>query len=93
MSDPDGEPAGEAWEDPDCVRRTVVLPTDLAEALASQAAHRGLSVSDLLAEYAADGLRRDEGQASPVYQNGPGRLWLVRTASRRRRPCLPICPA
>jgi hypothetical protein len=53
------EPAGEAWEDPDCVRRTVVLPATLAEALASQAAHRGLSVSDLLAEYAADGLRRD----------------------------------
>jgi hypothetical protein len=59
MSDPGGEPAGEAWEDPDCVRRTVVLPVTLAAALASQAAHRGLSVSDLLAEYAADGLRRD----------------------------------
>jgi hypothetical protein len=41
------------------VRRTVVFPIDLAEALAVQAAHRGLSVSDLLAEYAADGLRRD----------------------------------
>jgi CopG-like RHH_1 or ribbon-helix-helix domain, RHH_5 len=53
------ELAGEAWEDTDCVRRTVVLPTDLAEALAGQAERRGLSVSDLLAEYAADGLRRD----------------------------------
>jgi hypothetical protein len=57
--DPAG-PAGEAWEDPDCVRRTVVLPATLAEALADRAAHRGLSVSDLLAEYAADGLRRDQ---------------------------------
>jgi hypothetical protein len=59
MSESAAEPAGEAWEDAGCVRRTVVLPTDLAEALAGQAAHRGLSVSDLLAEYAADGLRRD----------------------------------
>ena len=59
MSESAGEPAGEAWEDDDCVRRTVVFPMDLAEALAAQAAHRGLSVSDLLAEYAAEGLRRD----------------------------------
>jgi hypothetical protein len=59
MSESAGEPAGEAWEGDDCVRRTVVFPMDLAEALAVQAAHRGLSVSDLLAEYAADGLRRD----------------------------------
>jgi hypothetical protein len=51
--------AGEAWEGDDCVRRTVVLPIGLAGALADQAAHRGLSVSDLLAEYAAEGLRRD----------------------------------
>jgi hypothetical protein len=43
----------------------VVLPAGLAEALARQAAHRGLSVSDLLAEYAADGLRRDGDQALP----------------------------
>ena len=53
-------PAGEAWEGDDCVRRTVVLPAVLAGALARRAAQRGLSVSDLLAEYAADGLRRDE---------------------------------
>jgi hypothetical protein len=59
MSESAGEPAGEAWEGDDCVRRTVVFPMELAEALAARAAHRGLSVSDLLAEYAADGLRRD----------------------------------
>ena len=53
------ESSGEAWEGTDCVQRTVVLPVELAEALAGQAARRGLSVSDLLAEYAADGLRRD----------------------------------
>ena len=51
----------DVWEDDDCVRRTVVLPTELAERLAIRAGQRGLSVSDLLAEYAADGLRRDEG--------------------------------
>ena len=43
---------GEGWESDDCVRRTVVMPTALAE-------RRGLSVSDLLAEYAQEGLRRD----------------------------------
>jgi hypothetical protein len=31
----------------------------LAERLAAQAERRGLSVSDLLAEYAEEGLRRD----------------------------------
>ena len=45
------ETPGEGWESDDCVRRTVVLPAELAE-------RRGLSVSDLLAEYAAEGLRR-----------------------------------
>ena len=59
MSESSGEPAGEAWEGDDCVRRTVVLPAGLAEALAGQAARRGLSVSDLIAQYAAAGLRRD----------------------------------
>ena len=49
----------EAWESDDCVRRTVVLPTVLAERLAARAEQRGLSVSDLLAEYAEEGLRRD----------------------------------
>ena len=41
------------------MRRTVVLPTLLAERIAAQAEQRGLSFSDLLVEYAQDGLRRD----------------------------------
>jgi hypothetical protein len=49
--------ADEAWEDDDCVRRTIVLPVNLAERLAAEAERRGLSVSDLLAEYAEQGLR------------------------------------
>jgi hypothetical protein len=49
----------EAWESEDCVRRTVVLPTGLAERLAARADQRGISFSDLLAEYAQDGLDRD----------------------------------
>jgi hypothetical protein len=53
------EPPGDVWESDDCVRRTVVLPIVLAERLAAQAERRGLSVSDLLAEYAAQGLVRD----------------------------------
>jgi hypothetical protein len=51
--------ADEAWESDDCVRRTVVLPTALAERLAARAEQRGLSVSDLMAEYAQEGLLRD----------------------------------
>jgi hypothetical protein len=54
------ETPGEAWESDDCVRRTVVLPVELAERLAAAAERRGLSVSDLLAEYAERGLRDDE---------------------------------
>ena len=49
----------EVWESDDCVRRTIVLPTVPAERLAGRAERRGLSVSDLLAEYAEEGLRRD----------------------------------
>ncbi len=54
------ETPGEAWENDDCVRRTVMLPVGLAERLAAEAERRGLSVSDLLAGYAEQGLRRDE---------------------------------
>ncbi len=54
----------EAWESDDCVRRTVVLPTVLAERLAARAEQRSLSVSDLLAEYAEEGLRRDDPGAA-----------------------------
>lgn len=49
----------EVWESDDCVRRTVVLPAQLTEQLAARAEQRGLSFSDLLAEYAQDGLERD----------------------------------
>jgi CopG-like RHH_1 or ribbon-helix-helix domain, RHH_5 len=52
------ETPDEAWERDDCVRRTVVLPTELAERLAAEAERRGLSVSDLLIEYADGALRR-----------------------------------
>ena len=54
------ETPDEAWESDDCVRRTVVLPVQLAERLAAEAERRGLSVSDLLAEYAEQGLRAGE---------------------------------
>ena len=53
------EVPGEAWESDDCVRRTVVMPAVLAERLAAQAEQRGLSFSDLLTEYAEEGLQRD----------------------------------
>jgi hypothetical protein len=53
------ETPDEGWESDDCVRRTVVMPAALAERLAAAAERRGLSVSDLLAEYAQEGLRRD----------------------------------
>jgi hypothetical protein len=49
----------DAWESDDCVRRTMVMPAGLAERLAARAEQRGLSVSDLLAEYAEEGLCRD----------------------------------
>jgi predicted DNA-binding ribbon-helix-helix protein len=51
----------DVWESDDCVRRTIVLPSAVAERLAAQAERRGLSVSDLLAEYAEEGLRHDAG--------------------------------
>jgi hypothetical protein len=54
----------EVWESDDCVRRTVVLPAALAERLAARAELRGLSFSDLLVEYAQDGLDR-EGTDGP----------------------------
>lgn len=55
------EPTDDAWESDDCVRRMMVMPGALAERLAARAEQRGLSVSDLLAEYAEEGLRRDQG--------------------------------
>ena len=56
------ETTDEVWEHDDCVRRTVVLPTELAERLADEAERRGLSVSDLLIEYADDGLKRESSE-------------------------------
>jgi hypothetical protein len=53
------ETPDDVWERDDCVRRTVVLPTELAERLAAEAERRRLSVSDLLIEYADEGLRRE----------------------------------
>ena len=53
------EAATDAWEDDDCVRRTIVMPAVLAEQLAVRAGQHGLSVSDLMVEYAQEGLRRD----------------------------------
>ena len=52
----------DVWESDDCVRRTVVLPTELAERLAAEAERRGLSVSDLLIEYANEGLTREAAE-------------------------------
>jgi hypothetical protein len=48
----------EGWEPDDSVHRTIVLPGDLAGRLAAEAARRGITLSDLLAEYADQGLRR-----------------------------------
>jgi hypothetical protein len=59
MSETPDEMRGDTWESDDCVRRSVVMPIGLAERLAAQAEQRGLSISDLLVEYAEDGLRRD----------------------------------
>ena len=52
----------DVWESDDCVRRTVVLPTKLAERLAAEAERRGVSMSDLLVEYADEGLGRDRAE-------------------------------
>ena len=48
----------EGWERDDSVHRTIVLPGDLAERLAAEAARRGLSLNDLLTQYAEQGLRQ-----------------------------------
>jgi len=53
------EPPDQAWESDDAVRRTMIMPAALAERLAAQAERRELSVSELLIEYAEEGLRRD----------------------------------
>ncbi len=52
------ELSDEGWERDDTVRRTIVLPDELAERLAAEAGRRGISVSDLIVEYAEQGLRQ-----------------------------------
>jgi hypothetical protein len=52
------ELSDEGWERDDTVRRTIVLPSDLAERLAAEAGRRGISLSDLLTEYAKQGIRQ-----------------------------------
>jgi hypothetical protein len=52
------ELSDEGWERDDSVRRTIVLPSDLAERLAAEADRRGISLSELLAQYAEQGLRQ-----------------------------------
>ena len=48
----------QGWERDDSVRRTIVLPSDVAERLAAEAGRRGISLSDLLTEYAEQMLRQ-----------------------------------
>ena len=48
----------EGGERDDSVHRTIVLASDLAARLAAEAGRRGISLSDLLAEYAEQGLRQ-----------------------------------
>ena len=52
------EVSDEGWEPDDTVHRTIVLPGDLAGRLAAEAGRRGISLSELLAEYAEQGLRQ-----------------------------------
>jgi hypothetical protein len=52
------ELSDEGWERDDSVRRTIVLPAELAGRLAAEAERRGISVSDLLVQYAEQGLRQ-----------------------------------
>lgn len=52
------ELSDEGWERDDTVHRTIVLPGDLAERLAAEAGRRGISLSDLVTEYAEHGLRQ-----------------------------------
>jgi hypothetical protein len=52
------ELSDEGWERDDSVHRTIVLPSDLAGRLAAEAGRRGISLSDLLTEYAEQGLRQ-----------------------------------
>ena len=52
------EVSDQGWERDDSVHRVIVLPGDLAGRLAAEAGRRGISLSDLIAEYAEQGLRQ-----------------------------------
>jgi hypothetical protein len=52
------ELSDEGWERDDNVHRTIVFSSDLAERLAAEAGRRSISLSDLLTEYAEEGLRQ-----------------------------------
>ena len=41
------------WDEDEKVRRTVVLPRDVCEQLAAEAARRGMTFDELIAEYVA----------------------------------------
>jgi hypothetical protein len=49
------------WEQEEIMRRTVVLPREVCERVAAEAARRGVTVDQLIAEYIAAGL----GEARP----------------------------
>jgi hypothetical protein len=44
------------WEQEEMMRRTVVLPREICERVAAEAARRGATVDELIAEYIAAGL-------------------------------------
>jgi hypothetical protein len=44
------------WEQEEMMRRTVVLPREICERVAAEAARRGVTVDELIAEYIAAGL-------------------------------------
>jgi hypothetical protein len=54
-------PEEEVWESDELVRRTMVLPRDLAERLAAEAERRGVGVNDLIVELAEQGLPAGDG--------------------------------
>ena len=50
------ETSDEVWESDELVRRTIVLPRDLAERLAAEAERRDVALSDLIVELAEQAL-------------------------------------
>jgi hypothetical protein len=50
------ETPDEVWESEDLVRRTIVIPRELAERLAAEAERRDQGINDLIVELAEQGL-------------------------------------